>query len=212
VPLVVVNKADLGPADAVLEMVTAVAPGVSALAVSGRTGEGVENLRDRLRAGLTAVFLGSSGVGKSTLVNRLLDADLLRTRKTHRSGRGRHTTSHRQLVPVPGGGVVIDTPGLREVQLWAGQEALDEVFEDVERLASGCRFDDCRHEAEPGCAVQAALREGTLDAGRWAGYRKLNRELRWVERRADARLRAQEQRRWRQLSRQAREWGRGKRG
>ena len=114
----------------------------------------------------------------------------------HKSGQGRHTTSHRQLLKVPGGGLVIDTPGLREIQLWAGAEALAEVFLDIEELALRCRFTDCRHETEPGCAVVAALEGGTLEASRLNSYRKLQRELRAIEVKADVRLQIEERRKW----------------
>ncbi|MBO0684468.1 MAG: ribosome small subunit-dependent GTPase A [Candidatus Dormibacteraeota bacterium] len=211
-PLVLLTKADLGAPEAGLGALASAAPGVPALAVSAITGQGIDALRDRLRSGRTAVLLGSSGVGKSTLVNRLLGAELLRTRATHRTGHGRHTTSHRQLFPVPGGGVLIDTPGLREVQLWAGEEGLDALFADIERLELDCRFSDCRHETEPGCAVREALRDGRLDAGRWASYQKLRRELRRIETRADARARAEDLRRWKALIADGRQRARAKRG
>jgi ribosome biogenesis GTPase len=142
------------------------------------------------------VLVGSSGVGKSTLINRLLGEEVLRTADVHKSGQGRHTTSHRQLLKVPGGGLVIDTPGLREIQLWAGAEALAEVFLDIEELALSCRFTDCRHETEPGCAVIAALEGGTLDTSRLTSYRKLQRELRAIEVKADVRLQIEERRKW----------------
>jgi ribosome biogenesis GTPase / thiamine phosphate phosphatase len=222
-PLVLLTKADLAPpgaAPAALDGVSAVAPGVPTLVVSTRTAEGLEALRDHLHAGRTAVLLGSSGVGKSTLVNRLLGAGVLPTRETHRTGQGRHTTSHRQLLLLPGGGAVIDTPGLRELQLWAGRDGglqrgddgLGGVFGDVEGLARECRFADCRHEREPGCAVQEAMDDGRLDPARLASYRKLGRELRRVRARTDARLRAEELRRWKALTRAGREQGRAKRG
>jgi ribosome biogenesis GTPase len=209
---VLLTKADLRPAGPALQTVGAIAPGVPALVVSARTGEGVDAVREHVRPGCTAVLLGSSGVGKSTLVNRLLAADVLRTGETHRGGQGRHTTSHRELLLLPGGGALIDTPGLREVQLWAGEEALEEVFGDLGRLELECRFSDCGHRAEPGCAVQQALREGTLDPGRWASYQKLRRELRRVESRADGRLRAEELRRWKALQQAGRDRLRAKRG
>jgi ribosome biogenesis GTPase len=149
------------------------------------------------------VLVGSSGVGKSTLINRLLGEEVLRTADVHKSGQGRHTTSHRQLLKVPGGGLVIDTPGLREIQLWAGAEALAEVFDDIELLALGCRFTDCRHESEPDCAVVTALEGGALDASRFASYRKLQRELRAIEVKADVRLQIEERRKWKAINKSA---------
>ncbi len=145
---------------------------------------------DELRFELEAVAAGSP----------LLGRDVMRTRTVHRSGEGRHMTSHRQLVELPQAGVVIDTPGLREAQLWAGEDALGSTFEDVEELARQCRFPDCAHETEPGCAVKEAIVEGALDAGRLTSYRKLQRELRAVAAKSDARLRADERRKWKQIS------------
>jgi len=191
-PLIVLTKVDLNNPDPFKVELERIAGGVPVVAVSGRTGAGVETVRMHLSRGKTAVLLGSSGVGKSTLINRLLGEEVLRTAEVHRSGQGRHTTSHRQLLKVPGGGLVIDTPGLREIQLWAGAEALAEVFLDIEALALRCRFTDCRHETEPDCAVVAALEGGTLEASRFTSYRKLQRELRAIEVKADVRVK----RRW----------------
>jgi ribosome biogenesis GTPase len=151
------------------------------------------------------VLVGSSGVGKSTLTNRLAGREALRTGAVHRSGHGRHVTSHRELIVLPGGGAVIDTPGLREVQLWTGDEALDEVFDEVEELILQCRFSDCGHETDSGCAISAALEGGQLDARRWDSYRKLQRELRSIEVRADARLQTEERRKWKTVQKHAKQ-------
>jgi ribosome biogenesis GTPase len=152
------------------------------------------------------VLLGSSGVGKSTLVNRWVGHALLATRETRADDDdGRHTTTRRELILLPGGGIVVDTPGLRELQLWdVGAEALEATFADVEELADGCRFNDCSHTSEPGCAVQAALASGGLPRERFESWRKLQRELRAVAIRHDARLRREERRRWQLVVRNAR--------
>jgi ribosome biogenesis GTPase len=178
-PVVVLNKTDChrDPA-AALRQAEAAAPGVAVRALSAREGEGLSELVALLPPAHTAALLGSSGVGKSTLINRLLGEERLRTGAVReKDARGRHTTSHRELVVLPSGGLLIDTPGLREVQLWQTQDGFAEAFEDVLALAQGCRFGDCRHQDEPDCAVREALERGTLDAGRLASFGKLRNEL-----------------------------------
>jgi ribosome biogenesis GTPase / thiamine phosphate phosphatase len=172
--------------------------------VSAVTGEGLDRLAPSIRRGRTVALLGSSGVGKSTLVNRLAGRNVLATREVRADGRGRHATTHRELVLLPGGGLLLDTPGMRELQLWAGEESLDGAFQDVAELAAGCRFTDCAHDREPGCAVRAALAEGSLPAERWESYRKLQRELRSLEIRRSKALQASERRRRRAFSRSLR--------
>jgi ribosome biogenesis GTPase / thiamine phosphate phosphatase len=191
-PLVLLSKADLaGPAAVVMaaeaERVAAGAPVVSLSAV---TGLGLERVPELIPAGRTAVLLGPSGVGKSTLVNRLTGGEVMRTTAVRSDGKGRHTTTHRQLFAMPWGGLLIDTPGLRELQLWTDVEdagGIDRLFADLDELATRCRFSDCRHAREPGCAVQAAITRGDLTPGRLESYRKLRREATAVERRVGRR-------------------------
>jgi ribosome biogenesis GTPase len=191
-PVVLLTKADLCE-DAELRVyeVESVAFGVPVHAVSAPHGDGVETVRSYVPAGTTAALLGSSGVGKSTLVNALVGEELLETKDIREDGRGRHTTTHRQLVPLPRGGLVLDTPGMRELQLWDASDGLDSAFEDLSELASQCRFADCAHSREPGCAVRAALAAGTLDLERFESWRKLQRELERLARKQDARARSE---------------------
>jgi ribosome biogenesis GTPase len=184
-PVVVLNKADLVPNPEVfLEQVRQALPGVEALAASALAGDGLEGLRDRLRPGRTHVLLGSSGVGKSTLINRLLGREALATAPVREDdSHGRHTTTRRELIALEGGALLIDTPGVREFQLWESDEGMDEVFADIAALAEGCRFGDCTHTREAGCAVLAALEAGTLSDGRYQSWLKLRKELAYLERR-----------------------------
>ena len=197
-PVIVLTKIDLSAdvAAAVLE-VERVALGVPVHTISNVTGDGVDELRTYLTPGRTVALLGSSGVGKSTLANRLAGRTLLRTGDVAADGRGRHTTTRRELVVLPEGGVLLDTPGLRELQLWAGEDSLERTFEDIAALAERCRFRDCTHEREPGCAVLAAVDAGTLAAERLASYRKLQRELQALAVRQDRRLALEQRKRWR---------------
>ena len=200
-PVVLLTKADVTDApERLRKMLEVVSIGTPVVVTSSVTGEGIDEVQGMLQPARTGVLLGPSGAGKSTLINRILGETLMPTREVHRSGEGRHMTSHRQLVQLPGGGMIIDTPGLREAQLWEGDEALDDVFDDIGQLAVQCRFPDCDHLTEPGCAVKAALEEGTLDPARLQSYRKLQRELRAVAARSDARLRADERRKWKRIA------------
>jgi ribosome biogenesis GTPase / thiamine phosphate phosphatase len=201
VPVVLLTKADIAESlDELRTQLEAVALGTPVVVTSAVTGDGLEEIVRELQPARTGVLLGPSGAGKSTLINRIVGSDLMRTALIHRSGEGRHMTSHRQLVQLPQGGMIIDTPGLREAQLWEGDEALVNVFEDIEELALACRFTDCGHVTEPGCAIKAALDAGTLDAARFRSYRKLQRELRAVAAKTDARIRLEERRKWKQIS------------
>ena len=204
-PVIVANKVDLAE-DRLFELadVEAVALGVPVLVVSAATGEGMDELEVHLQPGRTVALLGSSGVGKSTLVNRLAGRELLATSEIRKDGRGRHTTSHRELVPLPSGALLIDTPGMRELQLWADEEVLDSTFAEIAELAGACRFSDCSHEHEPGCAVKSAIADGSLPRERFASYRKLQRELRALEIRKDARLKSEARKEMRRRQRRMR--------
>jgi ribosome biogenesis GTPase / thiamine phosphate phosphatase len=205
-PVVLLNKADLAEdLEARREEMEAAAPGVPVHVVSGLRGDGVEALAPYLGLGCTVALLGSSGVGKSTLVNRLLGEERQATSEVRaHDQRGRHTTTHRELIVLPGGAVLVDTPGLREIQLWATDDGLASAFDDVARLAEGCRFRDCRHRNEPGCAVQAAVEAGELSGERLESHRKLEAELRYLEVKADPGLQRAQKERWKAIHKQAR--------
>ncbi len=185
-PAIVLNKADLADdVDARLAEVYAIAADVPVHAVSALTHDGLDQLRRYLVPGHTVVLLGSSGVGKSTLTNALMGHDVQLVRDVREDDdRGRHTTTGRHLFVLPSGALLIDTPGLRSVGLWGGEESLDSTFADIEAIEATCRFTDCRHRTEPGCAIRVALADGTLTADRLASRDKLERELKSLERRA----------------------------
>ncbi len=177
-PVILLTKADLTADPApFLARAKQLAPGVDAHVISVRSGYGLEGLAPYLQPGKTLVFLGSSGVGKSSLVNALAGEEIMATGSIREAdGRGRHTTSHRQLIRLDSGALIIDTPGMRELGMWEAAEGLESAFSDVERFLGKCRFSDCRHEGEPGCAIRAAIAAGELDAARWESYRKLRAE------------------------------------
>ena len=200
-PVIVLNKADLADdLEKRLAETESVAFGVPVLVVTAVAGEGVGGLLAYLDGAKTGVLLGSSGVGKTTLINALLVDGQHATGPVRNDGRGRHTTTHRELIVLPGGGILIDTPGLRELQLWETDGGLDRAFADITELVTACRFSDCAHDTEPGCAVQAALADGSLPVERWESYLKLQRELAHLERKLDPRLRAEERKKWATIS------------
>jgi len=201
VPVVLLNKADLhGDAQSEANRLRTRLPAVDVVVMSALQQEGLDALAPYLAPAQTVALLGSSGVGKSTIVNRLLGADILKVGAISNAvGKGRHTTTSRQLIELPGGALLIDTPGMRELQPWGDESSVDGAFDDIVSLAGSCRFADCAHVAEPGCAVREAVDEGRLDADRLENYRRLGREAAFEARKRDAGAAAAEKRRWKQI-------------
>jgi ribosome biogenesis GTPase len=206
-PVIVLNKADIcDDVEALLRDVRAIAPDVPAFAISATAETGLEQLSPYLLEGRTVALLGSSGVGKSTLINALEGVERQKVAEIREDdSRGRHTTTVRELIVLESGGVIIDNPGMRELQLWDAGEGLQSTFADIEQLASQCKFSDCRHETEPGCAIKKAVAEGTLSAVRFEGYRKLRQELLALERRKNPELMAAEKKKWKEIGKMAKQ-------
>jgi len=208
-PVIVLNKADVcEDISTVLAEVDEIAFGLPVLLMSAEKGDGLNQLDDYLEPGKTAVLIGSSGVGKSTIMNALMGQHVREIGAVRTADqRGRHTTTGRELFMLPNGALVVDTPGMRELQLWADEDALSMTFEEVEGFAEECRFRDCQHESEPGCAVQEALASGQLSEARFESYLKQRKELRYLNSKKDTHARIEEHRRVKQLSKMIRDIG-----
>ena len=212
-PLVALTKADLPEREAAEARIALALPGVDVICTSAHTGEGLDRLRERARPDRTLVLLGESGAGKSSLANALLGAPELEVGEVRPGdAKGRHTTTARHLLALPGGGALIDTPGTRALGLWGGEEGVAATFADIDALARDCRFADCAHAGEPGCAVLEALASGALAAERVDAYRGLAREIRALELRADERAHRAHGRRGSRMAREAKRHKRGGRG
>lgn len=213
-PVILLTKTDLCPNVAALrDAIETVAQATPIHAICSLTGAGLEELQQYFYEGQTVALIGSSGVGKSTLINRLLGHEQQKVKavRTH-DERGQHATRHRELILLPTGGLVLDTPGMRELQLWGAEEGIETTFEDIEELAAQCQFSDCQHQTEPRCQVRQALADGTLAPERFENYRKMQQELAYLVRRQDALVQHTERNRWKKLSRMAEERAKWKRG
>jgi ribosome biogenesis GTPase len=213
-PVIVLNKVDVCPdVEACVSEAEAIAFGVPVYPVSATESIGLDLLRGHLKSGSTGALLGPSGVGKSALVNALLGAERQATAAVREDDlKGRHTTTRREMVFLPGGGIIIDTPGMRELRLWGDESSVADTFSDIEELAEQCRFRDCTHQREPGCAIHRALGEGVLDAGRFESYLRLEREMEHLARRQDHRARLEEKAEKKRFSRMVRRYHKNKEG
>nr|WP_243297121.1 ribosome small subunit-dependent GTPase A [Bacillus litorisediminis] len=211
-PVIVLSKADLceNPDEKVSEM-ESVAFGVPIIVISAKENMGVEKVADFIQPGQTMALLGSSGVGKSTLINTLAGEEIQKVQDIREDDdKGRHTTTHREMVLLPTGGILIDTPGMREFQLWEANEGLEHSFQDIESLAEQCLFRDCRHQTEPKCAVQEAIASGELDLKRYESYLKLQRELAYIERKTNQKVRLEDKKKWKNISKFQKNYNKGR--
>jgi ribosome biogenesis GTPase len=200
-PVIVLNKADVCPnVEGSMNDVRSIAPGVPIFAISAIQNTGLEQLAPYMKEGKTIVLLGSSGVGKSTIINALEGYGRQKVGDIREDdSRGRHTTTARELIIMESGGVIIDNPGMRELQLWDATDGIAETFRDIEELSRQCKFSDCQHETEPGCAIKRAIKEGILPETRFESYQKLQRELLAVERKKNPELMAEEKKKWKKI-------------
>ncbi|MGV2938560.1 ribosome small subunit-dependent GTPase A [Mesobacillus sp. LC4] len=205
-PVIVLSKADLvTDLQAKLDQVSSVAIGVPVIAVSVLEGKGIEELQAYLAPGKTIALIGSSGVGKSSLVNYFTGFEKQLVQEIRENDdKGKHTTTHREMVRLPGGAILIDTPGMREIQLWTSEDGITESFADIEEYADACKFRDCSHKNEPGCAVVSAIQEGLLEESRLISYKKLQKELAFIDRKLDKKAQADEKKHWKNISKEAR--------
>ncbi len=201
-PVILLNKADLCQnIEDCLNQVENIALGVPIITISAANSQGLSALQTYLQPGQTVALLGSSGVGKSTITNQLKGEEIQAVKAVRQGDdRGRHTTTHRELILLPNGSLIIDTPGMREIQIWASEDSLQSTFEDIETLAEECRFRDCQHEQEPGCAVQQALQDGKLDYSRFLSYQKLQKELNYLSQKQDQKVYIDSKKRWKKIT------------
>lgn len=213
-PVLILSKADLvSDIFEKLALVQDAFPGTDAHAISSVKKAGIDELLPYFEGNKTAAVIGSSGVGKSTLINSILNWKKMEVSDISLyKDKGRHTTTHRELTLVPGGGLIIDTPGMREIQLWEGSEGLSELFGDIEQLALECKFTDCKHESEPGCAIKSAIKKGELDEKRFKSYKKLLNEVSYFERKQDKKAQMEEKKKWKKISQLGKQIGKEKRG